>query len=79
LSINDLGKDWKGKVSIQILKNNRIITQKSTDLFIPAYGQKSVTITCTTPDSPGEYTVEAVLLKAGEKPVKSIREIPFSR
>jgi hypothetical protein len=77
LSINDLGKDWKGEVSLRILKNDRIVIQKSIKLFIPAYGRNSITITCTTPNSSGKYTVEAVLVKDGDKPVRSIREIPF--
>jgi hypothetical protein len=77
LTINDLGKDWKGSVSLRILKNNKRILQKSTPLVIPAYGKRMITIICNTPELQGTYTVEAVLQDVDGKPVKSIREIPF--
>lgn len=77
LTINDLEKDWNGRVQLQILKDNKIIVQKSDALSIPAYGQKPVIIICNTPKSPGKYTVKAVLIKAGDTNIESIREIPF--
>jgi hypothetical protein len=79
LAINDLGKEWKGTISLRILKNDKQVLQKSTPLVISAYGQKSATIICHTPDVPGTYTVEAVLDNVNGRPVKSIREIPFSK
>lgn len=79
LAINDLGKDWSGQMHLRILKNNKSVIQKAIPASISAYGQKHFTITCKTPKVPGKYTVEAVLVKKGVEPVKSIREIPFSK
>lgn len=77
VTINDLELKWEGKVHLQILKENKVIIEKLLKLVIPSYGEKSITIPCITPKKAGVYTVEAILEKEGEKPVKSIREIPF--
>ncbi len=77
-AVNDLGKDWAGKIVLKILQDDKVVVQKTVQAIIPAYGRKPFTITVTAPAKPGKYTVEAVLLKNGEKPIKSIREeIPF--
>lgn len=36
LTINDLEKDWEGKVQVQIVKGNKVINQESTLFSIPA-------------------------------------------
>lgn len=78
LTINDLRKDWKGQVQLRILRDNKPIIQKSINVYITAYGQDSVAIKCKTPALPGKYVVEAVLLNGHNRPIKSIRELPFS-
>ncbi len=77
ISINDLEEVWEGMVHLQIIRGEKILIDKSSNLVIPAYGQKNVTVPCATPKEPGQYTVIAVLEKKGEKPIKSIRELPF--
>ena len=77
IAINDLARQWKGRVRLQIMKDGKVITGQSSDLVLTSYGQKTLTISCVTPQKPGLYTVVAQLEKKGEKPVKSIREIRF--
>ena len=77
IAINDLGPSWTGTVHLQIKDGERVLDDKSTPLTISSYGKKTVSITCTVPNIPGLYTVQAVLEKKGAKPVRSIREIRF--
>jgi len=77
IAINDLEPVWSGEVHLQIIKDGRIILDKSKPLKITSYGKKTISIICETPEKAGLYTVQSVLEKKGEKPVKSIREIVF--
>ncbi len=75
IAINDLEDEWRGMVHLQILKGEKMITDKTIPLTIPSYGKKDITIRCETPALKGLYTVQAVLDKKDAKPVKSVREI----
>jgi hypothetical protein len=77
IAINDLEPEWKGMVRLQIMKDGKVIIGQSSNLVIPSYGQKTLTIPCVTPQKTGLYTVVALLEREGKKPVKSIREIMF--
>jgi hypothetical protein len=77
IAINDVEQDWKGKIYVRIIENEKIISEQSTDIVIPSFGQTAVTINLNSPPSPGTFTVVASLERENEKPVKSIREIPF--
>ncbi|HET7114859.1 MAG TPA: glycoside hydrolase family 2 TIM barrel-domain containing protein [Hanamia sp.] len=77
IAINDLEPVWSGEVHLQILKEGKIILDKSSPLTIPPYGKKAISIICNSPEKAGLYTVQAVLEKRGEKHVKSVREIVF--
>lgn len=77
IAINDLAPGWSGEVHLQIIKNGKIILDQSKPLTIPSYGKETISIICETPEKAGIYTVQAVLEKKGEKPVKSVREIEF--
>lgn len=77
LSINDLEPEWSGKISLQISDSSKVISEQTNDIVIPSFGQKEITINLLAPTVPGTYIVTASLIKDNEKPVKSIREIPF--
>lgn len=77
LAVNDLEPEWKGIIKLQILNGETMLTEKTENFDIPSFGQDSIMISVTTPDMPGTYTVIASIEKDNEKPVKSIREIPF--
>ncbi|MEO8960301.1 MAG: glycoside hydrolase family 2 TIM barrel-domain containing protein [Ginsengibacter sp.] len=77
IAINDLEPGWSGEVHLQILKDEKIIIDKSTQITIPSYGKKEISILSQVPKLPGLHTVQAILEKKGAKPVKSIREIVF--
>ncbi|MEO6187975.1 MAG: glycoside hydrolase family 2 TIM barrel-domain containing protein [Ginsengibacter sp.] len=77
IAINDLEPGWSGEVHLQILKDGKIIIDKSIQLVIPSFGRKEISIVSQVPKVSGLYTVQAVLEKKGDKSVKSIREIIF--
>jgi len=77
IAINDLEREWKGRIRLQIMKDEKLINSQSSNLIIPGYGQKTLVMSCVTPQKSGLYTVVALLEMEGEKPVKSIREIMF--
>ena len=76
-AINDLEQGWSGLVHLQIMDGNKVLTDKQIALSISPYGKKDISITCNVPVKTGTYTIQAVLDKKGDAPVKSIREIPI--
>lgn len=77
IAINDLEAPWSGEVHLQILKEKKIVLDKSKPLTISSYGKKTISFICKSPEEAGLYTVQAVLVMKGKKPVKSVREISF--
>ena len=77
IAINDLEPVWSGEVHLQILKEGKIVIDKSLQLTIPPYGKKEISILSQVPKVSGLYTVQAVLEMKRAKSVKSIREIVF--
>jgi len=77
IAINDLENEWKGDVHLEIYDNDKLILQQSQEIVIPQYGQTRVSIKLKIPEKQGSYTVVASLVKPDEKPVRSIRDIPF--
>jgi beta-galactosidase len=77
IAINDLEPEWNGKVFLRIFDNEKVISEQSRGIVIPAFGQTAIALNLITPQLPGTYTVVASLERKNEKPVKSIREIPF--
>jgi hypothetical protein len=77
IAINDLGKEWRGTIRLQILNESGIVSHNSMGVTLPPYGSRSVVIPCRAPRQTGTYTVAAILERDGEKPIRSFREIPF--
>jgi beta-galactosidase len=77
IAINDLEQEWKGEIQLRILDNEMVISEQSAGIVIPSFGQTSVTINLKSPPKPGTFIVIASLVRGNEKPVRSVREIPF--
>lgn len=77
-AVNDLDQEWKGQVLLEIFDGDNILSGESRQITIPAFGRRSFKIGLKTPEVEGRFTVIASLIeKKTEKPVRSIREIPF--
>jgi hypothetical protein len=72
--INDLYQDWKGKVQFRILRGGKPLTEQSRPCDVAALGQTKLSFACAVPTEPGEYQLEAALLRGGAKPVRSLRD-----
>jgi len=72
--INDLYTDWKGKVRLRILRGNKLLTEGVVPCEVTALGETRLTFTTVIPTKPGDYQMEATLLRVGAKPVRSLRD-----
>lgn len=77
LAVNDFESEWKGKLFLRIFDNEKVLSEHSVDMVIPSFGKSDAQMSLVSPESPGTYIVIASLERQGDKPVKSIREIPF--
>lgn len=79
-AVNDLEPEWKGQVLLEIFNGDTLLSGQSEQIVIPSFGYRSFRIGLKTPEIPGVYTVMASLIEnKTEKPVRSIREIPFKK
>jgi beta-galactosidase len=73
IAINDLDKDWTGKIRLQLLKDG-VVTQESVkDISILAFGQNKLSFSLDADLKKGKYTIEVSLLDTPFGTVKSIR------
>jgi beta-galactosidase len=75
IAINDLDKEWKGKIMLQLLKNGVVIHETVKDIFISSAGQTKMDFSLDTKISEGNYTLEVSLLNTPFGTIKSIRNL----
>ena len=71
---NDLYEGWKGRVRFRILRGGKWIMDQARPCEVAALGQTRLSFGCMVPGEPGNYQLEATLLRAGAKPVRSLRD-----
>ncbi|MGD0261018.1 MAG: hypothetical protein ABSD29_14480 [Verrucomicrobiota bacterium] len=72
--INDLYREWNGKVRFRILRGGKPLMEQSRPCEVAALGQTNLSFSCAVPIEPGDYQLEAALLRGGAKPVHSLRD-----
>ena len=72
---SDLGKPWKGKLVLKLLRGDQVLQQEERPLSLNSLGQQSVKLTINFPKQKGRYRLVAELLGFGDKPVRSLRDI----
>ena len=76
--INDLDTDWNGTVRLSLVRGGATIQEKSQPCTIPSLGNKRLTFTIDIPAQPGNYQLEAALIKTGDqenaRAVRSLRD-----
>jgi hypothetical protein len=75
IAINDLDKDWQGKIRLRLLKNKTVVQEKTQEIIISAYGQNKLSFALDNDLREGNYTIEASLLDTPFGTIKSIRNI----
>jgi beta-galactosidase len=73
IAINDLDKEWQGKIRLQVLKDGVVVQEKTEEISIASYGQNKLSFSFDTNLPKGKYTIEASLLNTPFGTVKSIR------
>jgi beta-galactosidase len=72
--INDLSKDWTGKLSFRLTRAGRSVQGQDLKAAVPALGRAVLKMTLTMPSECGSYQVEAVLEGTPVGNVASIRD-----
>jgi len=78
-AINDLDAEWNGTVRLRLLNGETVLAEQSQPLVIPALGEAETHFEIKPPDEPMACTLEAALLKAGEQPVSSLRDVGIEK
>jgi hypothetical protein len=71
---NDLYQDWDGKVRLCVLRGRKVLGEQTRSCKVAALGQASLRFPCAVPNEPGDYQLEAALLRGGTKPVRSLHD-----
>ena len=72
--MNDLHKKWKGLVRFWLIGEGKILQERAAACEVPALGTRRLSFSCLLPYRPGSYQLQAVLLKSGTPPVRSLRD-----
>ena len=72
---NDLYERWQGKVRFCILRGGRRMAQQMQPCEVAALGQAKLSFHCALPTEPGDYQLEAALLRGWSRPVRSLRDL----
>ncbi len=72
--INDLYKDWQGRVRLRFLRNNDAITIRYLPCTVAALGSQTLSFRQPVPEEPGDYVVMAELMSGQEASVRSLRD-----
>jgi beta-galactosidase len=73
--INDLYKNWNGKVRLRVLRDNKPVNEWFRPCAVEALGRTNVTFSCTLPREPGNFQLEAALCLMGPRYVRSLRDV----
>lgn len=71
--INDLEKEWKGTVMFRILRDDKVVREKTQEINIGSYGQNNCSFSTGGDLKEGNYTIEISLVNTPFGTVKSIR------
>jgi beta-galactosidase len=73
ITVNDLEKDWKGKIRLRILNNETVVQEKTEEIIIAGYSQNKLSFFINTDLKKGKYTIEISLLDTPYGTIKSLR------
>jgi hypothetical protein len=76
---NDLYDGWRGNVRFRLLREDKIVSEQTQAVEIPALGSGKFLFAVDIPSRPGHYQVEAALLGDDAKAVRSLRDFKVTR
>lgn len=72
--INDLYESWKGSVRLRLFRDGKIVQEESKPCEIQPLGDGTLPFALDIPVQPGNYQLEAALIRGNEAPVRSLRD-----
>ncbi len=72
--INDLYRDWNGKVRFRVLRGRKVLSEQTQPCVVAALGQMRLNFAYAVPSQPGDYQLEAALVHGHGKAVRSLRD-----
>ena len=72
--INDLHKEWKGTVSLRIVRGNSTVAEQTKDCTVDFLGREILTFEQKFPQQNGEYQIIGELIKVDGAVVRSLRD-----
>lgn len=76
--INDLEREWKGRITLRLMQGNRTVAQQTRRGAVAGFGREVVTLKPHWPQEPGHYVLIAEI-EAGGSTVRSEREFTVER
>ena len=72
--INDLYEDWRGTVRLRLSRDGKLVQEKIQPCVVAALGKEKLTFDIPIPNLPGDYQLEAALVRPGEQAIRSLRD-----
>ena len=72
--INDLEKEWKGELRLQLTLAGKTVLQQQRTITLPGFGTNRQVFTIDLPNEGGDFQLEATLLKTPVGSVSSLRD-----
>ncbi len=73
--VNDRDAAWEGRVRVRLLDNERALDEKETPLAVPPAGRVETKAVLAAPAKTGRYLAVAELVREGDAPVCSWRDV----
>ena len=75
VTINDRNTQWAGQVHVKIFKGDTVLSETHKPVTIPPAGRVEMKFSLKAPTATGRYLVAAELVRDGDKPVRSLRDV----
>ncbi len=72
--VNDLYRDWQGKVRLSVQRGGKAVSQQALDCTVKGLGRTILTFQTVMPAGPGAYTLVAELTDPEGRAVHSLRD-----
>jgi beta-galactosidase len=72
--VNDLDGEWEGKIVYRVLRDDKVVVEKTEPIKVDPYGQLNCSFHTGTGLTGGKYRIEVSLLNTPYGTIKSIRD-----
>jgi hypothetical protein len=76
--INDLYEDWRGEVTLRLVKGEATVSEKSQVVVVKALGREILTYEVDIPLESGQYQFVGGLINSKGETIESIRDFKMN-